>query len=383
MKNVILNKIYPLIEVAMDKKSEKEIQKIVSAYLDKNTVKLTTSGPVYRTIFSDSDKNAIFDLLQVDQDYVKKTILESDDIKKSWINATNPFSIVMVMIIRYAKITKNNPLMVSAIMYLTLSMYPSLHAKYFKYEPNKEIMEYTISNLSDKFRVKRSATIWEALLDTTVTCDKTYSNDVVRCSDKDIVNYILAYKTRLNSILKLICDNFMKNHENQNYLNLDKEVDDGENYIRADNNSYLIERTADSVSIKLSTNGPDMKLVTISAKLADISVNDLRNTTNDLCTDKRNVEDIKSMARAILTNFLYTLQKSQTEIKSNTFLIDSLEIYRKTNVSDKNLIFIKSKLDDWLNRYSETFKKTNRIATLNNFRKALFIFFVLTVQKFS
>lgn len=383
MKNVIMNKIYPLVEVGMDSKSEKELVKIVSMYLDKNTMKLTTSGPVYRTIFSDYDKNLVFNLLQIDQDYVKKTILESDDIKKSWINATNPFSIIMVMIIRYAKISKNPQLMTSGIMYLTLSMYPSLHAKYFKYEPNKEIMDYTISNLSDKFKVKRSSTIWEALLDTTVTCDKTYSNDIIRCSDKDIVNYILAYKTRLNSILKLICDNFMKNHESQNYLNIDKEIDDGETFIRADNNSYLIERTADAVSIKLSTNGPDMKLVTIASKLADISTNDLRNTTHSLCTDRKNIEGIKSMARAILTNFLYTLQKSQTEIKSNTFLIDSLDIYRKTNVSDKNLIFIKSKLDEWLGMYSETFKKTNRIATLNNFRKALFIFFVLTIQKFS
>ena len=62
--------------------------------------------------------------------------------------------------ITYAKRNKNTDLANYALMYLALSMYPSLHYKYFPFEPNPQIMDYTINNLSNRYKIKQLGTIW-------------------------------------------------------------------------------------------------------------------------------------------------------------------------------------------------------------------------------
>lgn len=381
MSDVILPGIYPLIEKELQKKENQiKFQNLVSQYLDRNIEKLSTTGPVYRILFTDYNKNEVYELLKIDPNDIKAILKKSSYIKGSWANMANPFNTVMAMIIRYAKKTHNTQLMVSGIMYLTLSMYPSLHAKYFKFEPNPEIMQYTINNLSNKYKIKTAGTIWKALLETTTLSDKTYSSNIIRCTDKDITDYIQAFKTRLNSMLKKIAGEFLKNHKEQNYLNTDMENDDPDNFRTVDNNSFIIDRLTNAISLKLSVNGPDNKIVTLAAKLSVISVNDLRTTVNGIVSNKSNSNDIKKVISSILYLFLYESQRGQNEIRSNNFLIFSLSVYKRTNVSNENIMELKNTLDRWLNTYSETYRKTNRIATLSNFKKALFLFFVLTIQ---
>ena len=78
--------------------------------------------------------------------------------------------------------------------------------------------------------------------------------------------------------------------------------------------------------------------------------------------------------------FLTSSQNTAAEIRSNKFIIEALQIYKKANTSDKNINEIKSYLDKWLAAYSERYKKSNRVATLNSFRRALYTFFVFTIQ---
>lgn len=355
-------------------------QTAVSNYLDKNMSKLSSSGPVQRTLFVESDKNVIFTCTGVPADLVNRVIPESSYIKNHWRNIASPFNVVSALVISYAKRNKKEELAAFALMYLVLSMYPSLHHKYFPYEPNPQIMDYTINNLSNKYKIKQQGTIWNALLDTAMVCDKTYSKNIERATDKDITDYIEAMKTRLNALLKKIKNEFTKNYNDKNLMGVEQDNEDKDSFSRAESNSYIIERISNSVALKLSINGPDLKIVEICCKLNDISVSDLRTVAQSLVTDNKNAPDIKKFISCVLVLFLSEKQATAAEIRSNKFILECLNIYKKSNTADKNVIEIKRLLDKWLAAYSTRYKSSNRAATLNNFRKALYTFFVFTIQ---
>ena len=85
--------IYPVIDGSLKSNSHVivEIQNIVSEYLDKNMNKLSTSGPIYRTLFLDNDKNAIFKATGTSPELVNRVIKESAYIKNHWRNIASPF----------------------------------------------------------------------------------------------------------------------------------------------------------------------------------------------------------------------------------------------------------------------------------------------------
>lgn len=381
----LLDNIFPIINNTLNAspKNIKDFMNSVAKYLDTNMNKLSSSGPVYRTLFTEADKNVVFQCTGTSPELVNKAIKESTYIKNHWKNIASPFNVICALIITYAKRNKNTDLANYALMYLALSMYPSLHYKYFPFEPNPQIMDYTINNLSNRYKIKQLGTIWNALLDTAVICDKTYTNNMIRATDKDITDYIEALKTRLNALLKKIKNEFTKNYKDKNIIGteIDNENPDSGTYSKAESNSYIIDRLANSISLKLTMNGPDMKIIEISAKISDISVNDLRTTVQGMLSDKENIKEIRSAFALILTLFLTTGNNVITDIRSNKFVLECMQIYKRSNTSDKNIILLKEYLDRWLAKYSTRYKASNRLATLLNFRKALYTFFVFTIQR--
>jgi hypothetical protein len=269
----------------------------------------------------------------------------------------------------------------AAILYLTLSMYPSLHAKYFKYEPNDQIMAYTILHMSNKYKIKQSGTVMAAMFDTTRVSDEHYSKEILRGTDKDIADYILSFKTRLNGFMKNICSEFMKQHSAKNYLNYEVDNEDEENYMQSDSNSYLITRVANASVLTLSVQGPNAVVVKSAAKLNDVSVNSLRSTLIAICRDKKSNAEMRELVSNILYLFLFDGEHVKDDINSSRFLLFSMEIYKKANTTDKNIVRIKEILDNWIGVYSPQYKKSNAVGTINAFRKALYTFFVLTIQK--
>jgi hypothetical protein len=56
-------------------------------------------------------------------------------------------------------------------------------------------------------------------------------------------------------------------------------------------------------------------------------------------------------------------------------------IYKRANTQDPNIIKIKDILDKWIDKYSADYKKHNAVGTVGFFRKAIFTFFVITIQR--
>ena len=379
--SVITNTLYPTVsKVLSNQQNVQSFVSIVNKYVDMNIDKLSTIGPTKRILFTDVDRDHVYNLIGLNKQMITKAVSETTYIKNNTIPA-DPFNIIMTLIIRFFKINKKEKEMNAAIIYMTLSMYPSIHFKYFRFEPNEQIMEYTINNLSNRFKLRQNNNLFITLVDTTVKSDTHYSQELIRGNDKDIADYILSYKTRLNGIMKNISEEFYKAHKEGKYFNYEEDVDSEDNFQVADNNSYLISRISDAVTMNLSVNGPNEKIVILSAKLGNVSINELRNTVHSICTKKETNNDIKEVVKAILYLYLFDGNNTKEDLYSTKFLAFSLEVYKKANTQNPNIVTIKTILDKWLNAYSATYRKTNAVSTINGFRKALFVFFVFTIQK--
>ncbi len=377
--NVLTKELYPLVEKGLSKKENvTKLKKAITDYFDRNTDKLSTAGPSQRTIFSERDMEKLYEAIEVTPAEIKAIVAKSPQIKSQWKIMNNAFNPAIAMAIRYFTITNNKEMVTMLLIYLTLSMYPSLHYKYFQFEPNEQIMNYTINNLSNKFKVKQTGTIYNAMLETTQVCYNTNTTKITRGKDKDLVDFIMDEKTRLNSLLKKIANEFYENNEKGHYLNLDEDVINDEVYHEADSNTFAVSRTTDKVVLKLITQGPDMRLIKTSAQICKVSSSELRNYVNTMVIGK-NREDIRSIVESILFLYIFDAQNTIQEINSNKFLIYCLETYKKSNTTDPNIINIKKILDSWLEDLG-TYKKTQRFATINSFRRALFLFFVLSIQ---
>lgn len=380
--SVILANIYPKVEQAFtSKETQRKFSAIVVSYVDRNVNRLSTAGPSKRTLFSDMERNKVYDLIDFDPKLCKAIVKQSNYIKASWKIVNDPFNLVMMMILRYAKLNQLDQINQLAVTYLTLSMYPSLHYKYFKFEPNEAIMQYTINNLSNKFKVKQVGNILQALVDTTALADKTYDKNIRHANDKELTDYINAYKTRLNSLIKKIRDAFEKDYRSGNYMNTERDNEDENDFKTSDSNSLLIQRIVDQVVLKLSVNGPDSRIVDISAKMNQVSVNETRNTLNQLTQNKDESVNIRALCESILYLYLFNGENHVNDLNGSKFLTFCLAVYKKSNTNDENVIKVKSILDTWIEKYSETYRKTQRVATLNNFRRALYTFFVFTLQR--
>lgn len=380
--SVILANIYPKVEQAFtSKETKRKFSAIVASYVDRNVNRLSTAGPSKRTLFSDMERNKVYDLINFDPKTCKAIVKQSNYIKASWKIVNDPFNLVMMMILRYAKLNQLDQINQLAVTYLTLSMYPSLHYKYFKFEPNEAIMQYTINNLSNKFKVKQVGNILQALVDTTALADKTYDKNIRHANDKELTDYINAYKTRLNSLIKKIRDAFEKDYRSGNYMNTERDNEDENDFKTSDSNSLLIQRIVDQVVLKLSVNGPDSRIVDISAKMNQVSVNETRNTLNQLTQNKDESVNIRALCESILYLYLFNGENHVNDLNGSKFLTFCLAVYKKSNTNDENVIKVKSILDTWIEKYSETYRKTQRVATLNNFRRALYTFFVFTLQR--
>lgn len=363
-----------------DKSTCQSWVRIISSYVDRNSENLSTTGPVKQTTFSNGDRNNIYNLFDISENAISMIAKQSVELSRG-VNTAEPFNILMTLAIRECHVRKLENERKSGAIYLILSMYPSIFKKYFKFEPNERIMAYTINNLSSKYKVKQMGTVLAALIDTVVICDNHYSKNLIRGTDKDIADYISAVKTRLNSLIKNICGEFMKQHETGKFMNYEVDNEDEDNFSVADSNSYMIDRITNAVILSLSVQGPDMKVVSIAAQLNKVSVNDLRTTVTKMCKDKNNRNDIKEVTSAILYDFLFDGNNTQEELHSSKFIVYSLNTYKKSNTTDTNVVHIKEILDKWLKQYSAAYKKSNMVGTLNLFRKALYMFFVFTIQK--
>ena len=305
--NTILNKLYPLVEKNLKSTNyDKLTFQVIGKFRDKNMELLSTSGPCYRVTITDKDKDDFYSAIGLNEVLIKAALKESNYIQNSWAIMMNPFYTACATAIRYYiikhKMDKAN--MIS--FYLCIGMYPLVHHKYFKYNCNENIMNYTISHLSHKYKYKQLKSLYATLQDLATVCTKTHESRLKVGADIDFTKYINDMHARLNDNLKNVAVEYYKNHESGNYLNVESDNMDEDDYREADNSSYAVERITNEIYENLETDeSPQEK------RGAEVKINysNIRNNRNVGQYNRNIHEDTEKEAKRQRNIFLNDLIK--------------------------------------------------------------------------
>lgn len=381
--SVIKLELYPKVEKSLNNpENAKAFKSNIDRYMAKYIDCYTSIGPSIRPTITPTDVSNLLKIVGITEADVKECLKKVKGRASEWKTFSNPYNIAIVLSIRYFTIKKNEDQVNNGLLYLITHIYQWMFHKYYKFPPNEAIMAYTIANLSQRFKVKKFGTILAALTDITRTCYDTHKDRIVRCLDTDLIKFVNDVTSRINSFMKKLRNEFEENVKSGNYLQTDKDDYSDEHYYEADNDSFAIDRITNKVLTNLVVSGPDRKLVELAAKNSTVSVNVLQTSVMALISESHR-DDIKRIIECLLSLYLNDNPDKSASIKdvgTNKFFVYCIKVYRQSNTTNKNIIEIKEILDRWIKELNLR-SKVATVASLSNYRKAIFTFFVFTIEK--
>lgn len=365
---------------------DRKFKQLVGNFIDKNNSKLRTPGPQYMIAFGDSDKKAFFDILGIDpREVVELTVKITSTINNSEFKylRENPILWVFFLCIRYYVLKGDSKGLNTVLAIYALAVYPSVFHKYFKYEVSDAgAMAYTIDNLTEKFIFKQQGHLFGALTYSIQQSFKFLKSGIVDGSDGEAVRFIQRIRNDQNSLLKKIA---VKYHENKEKgLTISSALDTGETGEIIDsylNDTSQVEMVVRTIVLPIITNGVNLTYVEACAKMAQISVSEVRFYLSKIITEDQ-TQTIEKFVEAILFVWLYDEKKTKKEINTSEFLIWASKLFRKTNSNDDNIAMIKDTLNKW-GDLSGLHKKFTREASRVNYKRAIFFYFILAIQYYN
>ena len=384
---IIVNNLYPKINsVLSTPQGDRKFKQLVGQFMDKNNHKLHTSGPVYMIPFGDIDKSQFFNLFNITAKEVEKLVNEitskipgNSDFK---LLKGNPIFWVFYCCIKFYTLKKDEKGLNTALAIYALSNYPSVFHVSFPYPPNEAVMQYTMDNLSEKYLMKQAGHVFGGLFLSIKRSYKFLEPTMKDSPDVEIIRFIQRIRNDQKSMIKNICNEYMKNHAKGNRVKLTKDsYDEVQVDIDVENNTTVVEIVTNNIVNQIITNGLDLKRVTQCKDLSGIGLSDCRFYLSKIISVKY-TKEIQAFIHSIIFLYLYDAHKSKEDINSSHFLIWSSELFRKTNSNNKNIKCIKDTLDKW-GEESGVHAKFQREASRVNYKKAIFWYFILSIQYYN
>lgn len=380
MSKILVNSLDKIISNRLSEfKVKKDFNKLVSNFIDVNVEILQNPAPQYRLFFSDArERNPVYRLFDLEQKDVEDLVDKIPFLDSNWKVAKDPFFIIMTLMIR--ELTKKNndkTTLKNAMLYLSFSMYSSLQYKYFRFPPNEDIINYTINNISNKFLFKSYGSVLKAIEHTVEVNHNKYKKDLLSTEDKDIINYLINLRNRFNGLIQNFKNAYEENRKNKNYLSHETDNMDEDNYKETSNISGDIKNTVSDLTIKFFTATINENIVRMTATVNHIDKSTLYNVVELIKENESNL--VSEIISYIIEIFLTEYNGNISMIKSKKFIADGIGIYSRSNTKDIRIIRSKEILEILLTKYCKRFIETERLVTKNNYKKALFSYFVFFI----
>lgn len=388
---IIRDQLYPKVATVLKTPvGDRRFKMTVGKFVDKNADKLHTSGPQYMIPFADIDKGMfykVFDITEKEINEITKqviTILRGQSGTADFkLLSNNPIFWLFYCVIRYYSTeTKDTRGLNTALIIYALSVYPSIFSKYFQHAVSDVgAMQYTVDHLTEKFILKKTGHVFGMLTTSIQNSYNFLKESIGDGSDKEVVRFIQRIRNDQNSLIKKICDNYMKNHAAGNtVVTVKDQFDDVPAFDADDNNTTIINRITMSTVIPMIQNGVDLKRAEVCGKMTKISLSDIRYYISKILVPSEE-KYIVRFVQAILFLFLYTDQKKEVDINSSYFLVWAAECFRRTNANDVNVVTIKQNLDRWAEN-TGVYERYRREASRVAYKKAIFFYFILMIQAY-
>lgn len=379
---VIRSELYPIVEKSLrDKDNQKNYKSNIDRYMAAHIESYSSLGPSTRPTLSPTDVNNFLKIVNLSDEQIKACLKKMKGNNANWKTFNSSYNIAIVCSLRFFSLEKNEEQVKNAILYMVTNIYQFMFYKYYKYPPNESVMAYTIANLSQRFKIKKMGTILNALVDITTTCYETHKTRLTKFDDIDVLKFVNDAFSRINSFMRKLTNEYMENIKQGNYLQSEHDDYSDEHYYEADNDSFAIDRITNKVLTNLVINGPDRKLVQLAAQNSQVSVNMLQTSVLTLISEDHR-DDIREMIECLLGLYLSKDNPDGRieDLGSNKFYVYCIRVYRQSNTTNSNIIKIKSILDRWIKEL-DLKKKVSSPGSIGNYRKAIFIFFVFTIEK--
>ena len=379
--------IYPFIENTFKNNptNVRKFNQLVSNYINRNIDKLTTSGPVYLIPFTDNDKAQYYTLFGITEKELKKTMKEHTRTlgsSKFLLLNQNPIFSLFYFVIRYFTLHPDKKNLNSALSIYALSAYPSIYTKYFPNGVIEPVMKYTIDNMTDKFLIKKTNHVFGALVESIQNSYKFLKPYMKEASDKEVIRFIQRIRNDHNSMFKKIANVYMDNYKKGNAVVTTNTMYDDDTPIVDEiaNASTEVQNAVLKVSMPIIANGVDIVRAEASAKMSGIGVSDCRYFLTQIMTEK-NVNELQMIIESILFLYIYEDKKRVRDIRSEYFLAWAASLFKKTNSKNDNVTRINTILNKWAEE-SGINKKYARIASRINYKKSIFFYIILSIQKY-
>ncbi len=380
---ILRDRFYPTICASLAKPAmQRKLFKYIAEYRDRY-IDILSSPLVTTFMFFDHDGpdgDIVFETCGVKKDEVEALIKET--MKKLYLDQVGKnitaFNVVMVMAIAY--FYNDPPKRQMLYMYYVYSFYYSIFSKQFrKFNPDPQIMQYTVDNMNNKFTLKKEGSLDAALNASMVVAINCYPDKFKRLSDMDIINIINAFKTRVGRLMKNIYMEYEKNYKKGNKVYTSIEKNDEGDFIERESNIGVVATLATQYTTKFFANGVNVSITSIVSNMCGVSDNELK-TAITLIQREQDVKSVKEFYESMFYLFFENYKNAtENDIKTKKFLAAADSIYKKGNSNDINIKNIKDISHKWLKMGSNTYRNSRRVATINNFRKAIYMYFVFTV----
>lgn len=372
----------------------KKFNGIVNNFINRNIDKLTKSGPCDMIPFTDNDHKALFDLFGFnytidtrpkvtspnDITNMIKEFSKLEGIKLTFFE-TNPSQVLLYYVIRYFTMHHDEKSLNAALSIYALCVYPLMFNKYFPHGVLEPFMVYTIDNLTNKFIIKRSKHLFGALTTSIKGSYETHEKKFPRGNDTDMISWVERIRNDQNSLFKKIMNEYMKNWKAGNAAKQTNELFDGDTPIvdEIENATVSVQNIVQRVLLPIVENGVDILRAEAAAKMSGVSVSDCRYFLTLIITAK-NVDSVQSFVESILFLYLYEDKRTERDIRSQYFLAWAQSLFKKTNSKNKNINNINAILNTWADE-TGIYKKFAREASRINYKKAIFFYIILCIQK--
>lgn len=366
--------------------NQKMLFNYISAYRNRNIKKLSSSMILELIPFNHAgeDANVVLKACGVTREEMLPVIKQTKKVLKLDQVGENitPFYVSMLMAMSY--FMNDNAKLKVLMLYYACGFYYNIYSSRFKtFEPVPEIMQYTMNNLSNKFTLKREGSVERAMVVTMDRITVKYKEQFKSLYDYDICSTLIpAFRTRIAQILGSVISEYFNNYEQGNRIFTTVERnEEGEVIMDRENNAGRVENLASKYTLKFfaePVNNSTIRLV--KSMSTDVSENELRTAINYI-HDSRLDAELKSFYQSIFSLFFKDNPDVEvSDVNSRKFVVSANQIYKKGNSKDPDIINIKNISHNWLNHGSNVYKVTTRQATMNSYRKCIYMYFIMLVS---
>ena len=387
---VLYDRFYNRIAKALDQtKNKVALRQIFAEIISRNNDALSSDIPD-KTVFIDKKlENKMYLTVDIRPEEIAKAVKDSTHIQDHWQTSSNEIYILLILISIYFNNKKQAELTKQTMFICSLYMYKNARYPYFKHgvsESTRNIMKYTVSRLTKKNDIKKYGSIMNTIVKKTEVFLQLWTEDHKKdltgvVTDEIICNMINDNHSRYRRVLNNFYHELKIDMDSGNYMNVDQDIDDGETFIQSDNVSYMVERITQQVMNKFNLSAvPNYKIVdqVIEMHNGSCSKNNLRNMVNYLYD--HHDKEMEKLVRVILQIYLFENKKKIEDIRSRDFIKIMLEQYKKLTTTNKNIVEMKG-LINYIFDNTEFGKKPTRQATINDCKRALFLFVLMFIMQ--